>query len=290
MRKDGTLFWASVVITALRDSKGRLIGFAKVTRDLTERRRQDELRDTLRARDEFLSVASHELRTPVSALQLQLESLCEVVHDPAPERSVDLGARLDRAVHSASRLARLVEALLDVSRIATGQFELDLAPLDMREVVSQAIDHLRAEAARAGCDIRLDLPAQPALGRWDRVRVEQMVFNIVTNAMKFGRGKPIEVSVVPSGERMTIAIRDHGIGIAAEDRERIFDRFERAVTSRHYGGLGLGLYITKQIAAAHGGSVGATSAGEGTVFSIDLPRTRDDHAAIEGGRDDVERA
>ncbi len=270
VRKDGSRFWASVVVSAMRNPRGELVGFAKVTRDLTEVRRQEELRESVRSRDEFISVASHELRTPLTSLILSLEALEDVLAGGGqlqPPRAL-----VARSLRSARRLGRLVDALLDVSRLAIGQFRLEPRSLDLRELVRHAVDDLADEAARAGCVIELDLPGEAVAGVWDPSKVEQMLFNLLANALKFGRGAPIQVRLNARSKGVSIAVTDHGIGIAPEDRQRIFQRFERAVTSRNYGGLGIGLYVTKQIAEAHGGTVRISSAPGSTTFVVDLPR------------------
>ncbi len=273
VRKDGSLFWANVVITALRDPKGELVGFAKVTRDLTERRKLEEERvqlakaqEAIRLRDEFLSIASHELKTPLTALQLQLESVRERVE-------LDHGAacRIDRAARSGERLGDLIEALLDVSRIATGRFELSPQRFDLADAAREAIESLRASAAKAHCELVLEIETS-LVGTWDRVRIEQVLTNLVSNAIKYAAGAPIEVSLTADGDTAVIEVRDHGPGIPEHDLQRIFGRFERAASMRHYGGLGLGLYVSREIVAAHGGDVTARNdPGGGAEFTVRLP-------------------
>jgi PAS domain S-box-containing protein len=275
IRKDGTRFWANVVITPLRDPAGHLIGFAKVTRDLTQRRRMDEERlllaqaeESIRLRDEFLSIASHELKTPLTALQLQLQNLQRKV--TAWDES--LGPRIGRAVRSGQRLADLIEALLDVSRIATGRFELRRECFDLGAAARDVLERLQDAAIKDGCSVTLD--AAPGLvGSWDRLRVEQVVTNLLSNAIKYGAGSPVTVSVREDGREAVVEVADHGPGVPEKDLNRIFGRFERASSMRNYGGLGLGLYVARQIIEAHGGTVSARNLPEGgAAFSIRLPR------------------
>ena len=276
VRKDGSSFWANVVITALRDPKGELVGFAKVTRDLTERRKLEEERvqlakaqEAIRLRDEFLSIASHELKTPLTALQLQLESVRERVD------ALDHGAacRIDRAARSGERLGDLIEALLDVSRIATGRFELSPQRFDLADAAREAVEGLRASAAKAHCELVLEIETS-LVGTWDRVRIEQVLTNLVSNAIKYAAGAPIEVSLTADGDIAVIEVRDHGPGIPEPHLHRIFGRFERAASMRHYGGLGLGLYVSREIVAAHGGDVTARNdPGGGARFTVRLPST-----------------
>jgi signal transduction histidine kinase len=170
------------------------------------------------------------------------------------------------------RLALLVTELLDVSRMRLGRLELRYEDLELGDVARETVDQLRAEVARSGSRLELDLRA-PAKGRWDRLRLEQVLTNLVANAAKFGQGKPIVVGVDADAVRARLTVSDRGIGIAEEHQSRVFDRFERAVPAHHFGGLGLGLYIAKQIVEAHGGDIRIESAaGLGSTFTVELPR------------------
>jgi len=274
LRKDGTKFWANVVITALRSDNGELIGFAKVTRDLTERRRleQEQLRvakaeEAIRLRDEFLSLAAHELKTPLTVLQLQLDTLGDRLDDSSQRTTT----KLQRASQSSERLANLVESLLDVSRIATGRFALALTEFDMSECVARLVDGLRPSADKARCDLTVDAPGT-IVGMWDRLRVEQALTNLLVNAIKYGAGKPVRVCVRQAGSDAVLEVRDHGPGIPQTELGRIFQRFERAASIRNYGGLGLGLYLIQAIVDAHGGNVTAENVPEGgALFRVLLP-------------------
>jgi PAS domain S-box-containing protein len=281
VRKDGTRFWASVVISAVRDEKGALRGFAKVTRDLTERKRAEDERlglaraqEALRLRDEFLAVAAHELRTPLTALMLHLDSLAKAAHAAAGANAPDgpsLAAKADKARRHGGRISGLVEALLDLSNTATRAPQLAPAEIDLAAVARDVIDVLRPGADAAGCAVHLHAPS-PVMGHWDRLRLEQVVANLLSNAVKFGRGHPVELTVAADGARARLTVRDRGVGIAAKDLVRIFDRFERGVSAQHYAGLGLGLYLTRLYVEAHGGTVRVRSApGEGATFEVELP-------------------
>ena len=275
VRKDGTRFWADVVITALVDDAGRLIGFAKVTRDLTERlhAQEEQLRlahaeEAVRLRDEFLSIAAHELRTPLSALQLQLQGLLE-----RPEGIESrIRAKLERACRSGDRMVTLVDALLDVSRITTGSFNLNPSRFDLAVAVKDVVERFREHAVRAGSTVTVR--AERGLeGRWDRLRIEQVVTNLLTNALKYAAGTPVEIDLSGTEQDVIISVADEGPGIPESEKERIFLRFERAAPMRNFGGLGLGLYVARQITEAHGGEISlASDRPRGAQFLIRLPR------------------
>ena len=230
-----------------------------------------ETQHAVRVRDEFLQVASHELRTPIAALTLSLDNLLRASRsgrNVAPEvtrRLTELAAR------QGIRLTRLVDDLLDVSRIEMGPLALDLAKVDLAAVARDVAERFEAGLARAGCSLSIRC-SRPVLGRWDGSRIDQVVTNLVSNAVKFGAGKSIEIDVGEEAGTARLSVRDHGIGIDTALRAGIFDRFQRAVSTAHYGGLGLGLYISRRIIEAHGGSIRVESEpGAGATFTIELP-------------------
>jgi len=237
----------------------------------TVRLRTAELEEAVRARDEFLSIASHELRTPLTPLRLQLDSLEVALERTGLLADEALRRRLDRASTSTARLTRLIEDLLDVSRLRAGRMSLDPSETDLATVARESIANHAGEARQSGTPVRLNAP-DPVVGRWDRPRLEQVVGNLLVNALKYGAGKPVEVTVASAGGAATLEVRDCGIGVDPADASRIFERFERAVSSHHYGGLGLGLYIARQIVVAHGGAIGVDSQpGQGATFRVSLP-------------------
>ncbi len=256
-----------------RNAQGEVVRWVGTLTDIDEEKRAHaELEGAIRMRDEFLSVASHELRTPLSALLLQLQFLQRQARRSTGElHDGRLSNKLDTAVRQADRLARLVDSLLDVSRIQQGRLELSVEDFDLAEAAHDVAERFRDEAARQGCE--LDFSLEEAWGRWDRLRIEQVITNLLSNAIKYGAGRPILISVAPTEGGATITIRDEGIGIEPDKVERIFERFERGVPARHYGGLGLGLYIVRQIVETHGGQVEVDSRpGAGSRFVITLPR------------------
>ncbi len=294
VRKSGDHFWANVVITAVRGPSGDLRGFAKVTRDLTERRRMEEearaameaagkereqtiqAQQALQVRDEFISVAAHELRTPLTALQLKVggaaQALKKISAPPDASQVSRLTERLEGALRQIERLTELVERLLDVSRIVRGKLVMTLEEIDLTALVGQVVEDFREPALHAGSELRVHASGS-VIGTWDRARMEQVIVNLLSNAIKYGCGNPIDVRVETTETGVRLVVADHGIGIAAEDSARIFTRFERAVPVQHYGGLGLGLYITRNIVEAHGGSIHvASSEDRGSTFVIEVPR------------------
>jgi len=286
VRQDGTQLWASVVITAMRDAQGVLIGFAKVTRDLTERLRaeQERLRlaqtqEALRLRDEFVSIAAHELRTPLTALQLGLQGLSR--HTAGWTDA--LTKRLSRSVRSTERLAQLVESLLDVTRISHGRLELHRSRFDLTEVAREVVDRLQDAAVQASCPLTVELEGAIE-GEWDRLRTEQILINLLGNAFKYASNAPVRLAVRRDSARVVIEIEDQGPGIAKADLDRIFGRFERATARKSHGGLGLGLYVTQELVRAHGGAIHVENRATGGVaFTVHLPL----HAPRDAGAESV---
>lgn len=242
--------------------------------DVTERREVEQrLREAVVTRDEFLAVASHELRTPLTALELQLDTVMRMFASSLVDGDRDrMKRKVEIAVRQTDRLTTLVDRLLNVSRIAAGAFQLDLEDFDMIGVVREVVERFEEQASRAGSRILVRVPATVD-GRWDRLRVDQMITSLLSNAIKFGGGNGITVALAVDAERAILTVQDDGIGIAQQDLERIFDRFQRAVSPKHYGGLGLGLYVAKEIVSAHGGTIGVSSLPkQGTTFMVVLPR------------------
>jgi PAS domain S-box-containing protein len=230
----------------------------------------------LQARDEFLSVASHELRTPLTSLRLSAENLEQIAAEgslakvPIATVTRALGTIMRQSRH----LSRLIHELLDVSRIQAGRLELALEEsVDLAQVARAAAARLEQELSAARCPVIIDAP-ESVLGTWDRGRLDQVVTNLLTNAVKFGAGKPIAITVDCTAELARLEVTDQGIGIPVERQAQIFDRFERGVSARYYGGLGLGLYIARQIIDAHRGSISvASEPGKGAAFTVTLPRS-----------------
>jgi len=240
-----------------------------------------EAQDAVQAREDFISVAAHELRTPLTALLLQLQRLEGLSRVQAAAGSDQrLPESAARAVGSAQRLGALVDGLLDASQLAHGGIQLKLEEFDLARLAEDVLERSAGAARGAGCE--LELKAEPALcGTWDRLRIEQVLTHLLSNALKYGRGKPISVTLERREERAYIEVRDHGAGIPPDRLSKIFQRFGRAGPIAHSGGLGLGLYLAREVIHAHGGSIRFDSKpNQGCTFSIDVPMHTRAKAAV----------
>ncbi|MFP2931462.1 ATP-binding protein [Pyxidicoccus sp. 3LG] len=236
-------------------------------------RRQREAQEAIRVREEFLSIASHELRTPLTPLKLEVQSLTRAAaRGTLSDQGTGLLQRdLGLIGKQLRRLETLIYNLLDVSRITSGKLQLDLEEVDLVALLREAVHRLSEECRAAGTVMSLSVE-EPVVGWWDPARLDQVLSNLLGNALKYGAGKPIEVLVGQRQGTAWLSVTDHGVGIAEEDQARIFDRFERAVSVRHYGGLGLGLYIAQSIVVSHGGLIRVESQrGAGATFIVELP-------------------
>ena len=219
----------------------------------------------LRVRDEFIRIASHELSTPLTSTKLALSRL---ERSELPEGAARSIAMLNRQVR---RLEQLVNQMLDTTRLQIGRISLEREPVDLVQVTRSVIELLSTGERPAASSMEL-LAARPIVGRWDASRLEQVVTNLLTNAVKYGEGRAIEVEVTEKNGWAQLVVRDRGIGIPAEALQRIFDPFERAVPVEHYGGLGLGLFIARRIVEMHGGMISVESElGHGAEFTVELP-------------------
>lgn len=229
------------------------------------------MEEAVQTRDSFLSMAAHELRTPLTSLQLQVQRL--VRDEPAPGDQVPESFRrgLAKAEHHVRGLGALVHRLLEVPALLRGTLDLERGPVDLSALAREVADGMRASASRAGSKITLDL--QPDVqGNWDRARLAQALTCLLTNAITYGMGKPIALRLRTDGGMARLSLEDHGLGIDPKDHERVFRRFERAVSESSYGGFGLGLWVVKQIVNALGGEVSVSSQlGAGATFFVVLP-------------------
>lgn len=259
-RCDGTTFPVEVSSRGETIDGQRLL--LSIIRDISSRRQLEELRE------EFLVLASHELRTPVTSIGLRLQQLV---------RSGERGGTIEQALGDARlaldelrRLSHLVDTLLD-AQVARGTIELVREEIDLGTLVREVVERQRGHADRIGCELTVETIS--VTGHWDRARIEQIVTNLMTNALKYGAGKPVRVAVDADPAEVWLEVHDRGIGLARRDLARIFEKFERAASPDSYAGLGLGLYITRKLVDAHGGRIEVSSEpGKGAMFRVRLPR------------------
>ena len=234
---------------------------------------QSELEHAVRMRDDFMSIVSHEVRTPLNGLILetQLRKL-HLARDNADAFTLDkMRAMVERDERQIQSLIRLIEDMLDVSRIRTGKLSIRPAQFDLAQLVRNLVDSFAPQVDAADCTISLRAD-EPVLGIWDEFRIEQVVSNLISNALRYGGKGPVEVTVYGHNGWARVEVRDHGIGISKENQLRIFQQFERVSGSNVVAGLGLGLFISEQIVAAHGGRIEVESAlGDGATFRVCLP-------------------
>lgn len=283
VRKDGTRFWADVQLSTLHDDQGKLFGYAKVTRDMTEVRAAEErerqlvierqarvlAEEALRSRDRFLAIASHELKTPVASLQVAVESLLlnreqGTLDGPRTERGIE---RMDRAV---KRLAMVLGELLDVSSLERGATTFTFANVDVSRIAAEVIERF---AGVEGQD-RLQADLQPAVINADAIRVEQVVTNLVDNALKYSESPtPVTVRVAVNPDGALIEVSDQGIGLGLDTASGLFEPFSRGSNAADIPGMGLGLFISREIVERHGGRISGTAApNRGTTFRVTLPK------------------
>jgi PAS domain S-box-containing protein len=241
--------------------------------DVTDHKQAErELEEAIRVRDDFISVASHELKTPLTSLRLNLDGLLSAARGTGTLTPEKLHRRLEVVDRVADRLQHMIEELLNITRVTSGHLALTLTQVDVAEVIDDVLARLANQLADAHCTVNANLQ-RPVQGRWDKLRLDQVVTNLVSNAIKYGGGQPIDISLTANDQGAVLVVRDRGIGIAAEDHSRIFRRFERAVSTRSFGGLGIGLWLVERIVGALGGQISvASQPGQGAVFSVMLPR------------------
>ncbi|WP_413288429.1 ATP-binding protein [Bdellovibrio sp. HCB337] len=239
--------------------------------DITERKQREQaLAQTVHMRDQFLTIAGHELKTPLTNMQMQIQLRLRDLKRKdtqafTPEKIEDV---LNEQYGYVRRMNRLVEDMLDVSQISEGRLRLWPERFDLCELISEVIrpfENVKFLSAARG----------PLMGSWDRIRIEQVIVNLLTNAVKYGNSKPIEISLSQEGDHVRICVRDQGIGIAAHDHARVFQRYERAISENEVCGFGLGLYISNYIVQLHGGEIRLQSEiGQGSEFTVILPIQR----------------
>jgi two-component system, OmpR family, sensor kinase len=231
----------------------------------------EQLREAVRVRDEFVSIAAHELRNPMTPILMQVHNLAAAARDPRRCRPEVLAPRLDLLEHAVRDFVRRSTALLDVSRIAAGNVRIEPSEVDLSRLVREVVGRAATAARMARSILDADLQ-EGVVGTWDPLALEQVAENLLSNALKFGAGRPVTVALRSDGGPAELTVRDRGIGIPEADRARIFQRFERAVARREHGGFGVGLWLANQLVRAMGGTIRVESApGEGSTFVVGLP-------------------
>ncbi len=274
VKKDRSLFWANVVITAIYDKDHQLVGYAKVTRDMTDKRKAAALEAADRQKNEFLAMLAHELRNPLAPISNGLQLLKLQGVDPdTMQQTTEMMER--QVVH----LVRLVDDLLDVSRVITGKMTFKKEPVELRQIVQRAIEETQVTIDARGHELMLSLPARPIIVDADSHRLSQVVTNLLDNAAKYSEHPSrIWLSVERQGDEAVIRVKDEGIGISPELLPNVFSLFVQADRSlaRSKGGLGIGLNVVKRIVEMHGGTVEAASAGlgKGSEFRVRLPESK----------------
>jgi signal transduction histidine kinase len=268
-------------VIPVRDSDEKIIRWFGTNTDIQDQKETEQAlavatenaKLAVRARDEFMSIASHELKTPLTSLRLQVQLRARNLSkgDFAGFTPEKIGKMLEIDNRQIDRISRLIDDMLDVSRINTGKLTMVFERFDLCSLAEEVLSHYRHQFETLGSNVSL-VCCDPVEGYWDRFRIEQAIANLLMNAVKYGGGRPVEVSVGHQHGRAILRVRDQGIGIAKENFERIFQRFERAVVPSDVSGMGLGLFITKQIVEIHGGSVKVESEpGKGSTFILELP-------------------
>ncbi len=284
--KDGSSYWAYMVIVPFLDEEGKPYQYVSFRTDITSVKEAEAAKIKLlkaeasiasaeaavQARDRFVSMAAHELKTPITSLQLVLDLLVKRSKDQyTAEEMKQIRHLLDTAVFQTRRLTSIINDLLDVSRIAAGKLKLNLEYLNLDELIRNLISHSKEDLDAAGCEVNLDIQG-PIRGLCDKARLEQVMINLLSNAMKYGQRKPIHIFAETTDHCVIIKVQDHGIGISKDFQKKIFQRFERANTTEHYKGIGLGLWITSQIIDAHNGKIRVESElGQGSTFIVEIP-------------------
>lgn len=267
-KETGLETYSAVSAAAITDDKGKPFQVVSVFRDITDKMRiETQLRDAIEARNLFFSVASHELRTPITAMKLN----AQLMHLTYPNVSLESLSKLDRQL---VKLSKLVDEMLDISRLSRGKLELRKKPVDLASLTRDVLQDFSDQLRLASIPLTLDL-AGAVTGLWDPDRLEQVVENLVTNAIRYARKSPLFVKVSEAGDSAILEVCDQGPGIPEEDHEKIFNRFERSRSFGERSGMGLGLYIVKEIVTLHGGTVSVSNLNTGGArFLIELPRER----------------
>lgn len=277
----GKVKWIHSRGQATYDKKGTPLNVSGIVMDITDKKLSDErqsklaqdLQQAVATRDEFLSIASHELKTPLTSMKLQTQSILRGISRGSAEAFTPEKVKrlVENTATQVSRLNRLVDDMLDISRIQSGKFNIHLEPMKLNDVIQDIYNQFKEQFEHALCETVLEISGE-AIGVFDRFKIEQVITNLLSNAIRYGAGKPIAVKLEVEDKKAIIKVTDNGIGLDPANFDKVFDRFERIIHTKGINGLGLGLYITKQIVLAHHGEIWIESElGKGATFVVELP-------------------
>lgn len=282
IKENGSIdeIFADLFYEPIKDANGLVTGILNMCVEVTEQvkarrfaeEKEHKLEEALISRDQFLSIASHELKTPLTSLKLQAQLTLRSLELNRPitlERQISMANQTSDLV---GRLTRLIDDMLDVSRIRTGKLKLDKSEHDLGDIVREVVFRMSILFEAAGIPVPSIKVKDQLIGEWDRFRLEQVIGNLLTNAIRYGRGSPVRITLARDDAKAILSVKDEGYGIGEEDLTRIFGRFERAINSAEVSGLGLGLFISKEIVESHGGKIWVESErGKGSTFYVELP-------------------
>lgn len=273
--RSGEYHWVLARAIPIKNQDNEIIRWMGTSTDIEDiKKASDQLAASLSARDEFLSITSHELKTPLTALRLQADLLKRSISNDSFRKLSDaqLTQIVEQTDRQISRLNRLINDMLDVTRIRSGQLSIEKERLDLKILAEETIERLRGMFVIAKAEVPILLPCESIYGYWDKMRIEQVLTNLLTNALRYGEGKPITVHIQKYENKVQLSVKDQGVGIEKKHHQKIFDRFERASMSNEAQGLGLGLFIVKELVAVHGGRIWLESEiGKGSSFFVELP-------------------
>lgn len=273
VKPTGEIRWLTSSGSAKYDKKGTPISFSGVSIDITDiKSTEQKLKDALKFRDDFLSVASHELKTPLTSLKLQIQtSLRKMMKNEAFDKGM-VETLLGKNNLQVDRLVRLVDDMLDLSRIQSGRLSFSFRRESLNEIVTESYLLFREQFELNGIKLHLELDEKIIEGMFDRERLEQVMTNLLTNSLKYGRLRPVRIILTRKENNALVSVVDEGTGIAKENFEKVFRKFERVVSPSEVSGLGIGLYIAREIVEAHGGKIWVESTVDhGSTFFVKLP-------------------
>lgn len=283
IKKDGTEIPVELSVTPLRiDNK---FSFSAFVRDISERKKEQEkirvteenLRSAIKARDEFISICSHELKTPLTSMRIQFQLAQKLYREGNPKvfEKESVRKRIEISNKQLSRMGRLIDNMLDVSNISSGKLALEQKEVDLLVLTKEIIDSFQEQLEYSHIDLKIETKSPPFLIQGDAYRMEQVISNLLNNAIKYGNNNPVKIIFDHQGDKVLLSFVDEGLGIDPKNLKMIFNRYDRGMDSSKISGLGLGLYLSKQIVEAHKGQIKVESVvGKGSTFTVEFPAYR----------------